>query len=126
MARFAAKLIGIDVVPVALLERWLARYSDDQLSLVFTPRERSRAKQSGQAAVTLAISYAGKEAVAKALGTGFTRVMPSEIEILSSPFDVRVQLAGAALERAIERCALGWTGTYWRLGEDIVTTVMTI
>lgn len=118
-------LVGIDVVAVDLLERWLARYSDEQLSLVFTERELFEAERSGEAAVALAVSYAGKEAVAKALQTGFAGLAPPEVEVLPRVAGVSIALAGAARERALALGVSDWVGCYWRFGRDIVTTVMT-
>lgn len=118
-------LVGIDVVAVDLLERWLARYSEEQLSLVFTSRELFEAERSGEAAVALSVSYSGKEAVSKALQTGFAGLAPPEIEVVPRVSGVAIALAGAARERALAMGVTDWVGCYWRFGRDVVTTVMT-
>jgi len=67
-------MVGIDIVKVARFED----ISDAFLQRVFTPREREYIKNAQSAAGI----FAAKEAVAKALGTGFRGFSPCDIEIL--------------------------------------------
>jgi holo-[acyl-carrier protein] synthase len=75
---------GIDVVELERFERLLSEDEDDFLSRCFTPAEQSKA---GAGAIskrheTLAGNFAAKEAVAKALGSGFDgSIGPLDIEI---------------------------------------------
>jgi len=67
--------IGVDIVKVARFENENQRFNQR----VFTPCEREYLTQKGpQSAAGL---FAAKEAVAKALGTGFSGFWPDAIEI---------------------------------------------
>lgn len=70
--------VGCDTVRVSRIERLLSnpRFSEK----VYTSRER--ASLTGRSPQTAAGSWAAKEAVCKALGTGFTGFSPRDIEIL--------------------------------------------
>jgi phosphopantetheine--protein transferase-like protein len=67
-------MIGIDIVKV---ERF-NNISDAFMRRVFTPREREYIKNAQSAAGI----FAAKEAVAKALGTGFRSFSPCDIEVI--------------------------------------------
>ncbi len=62
---------GVDLVHIPRIRRiWLA-HGDHFLTRVFTPAERAYALGARQAEITLAGRFAVKEAVFKALGTGW-------------------------------------------------------
>ena len=92
--------IGVDLCAVSRMERAIAK--EHFLSRVFTESERaylqSRGRGAGQSAAAM---FAAKEAVAKALGTGFAQgVMPWQIEVTHEPGGKPgVLLTGAARER---------------------------
>ncbi|MBI2864860.1 MAG: holo-ACP synthase [Chloroflexi bacterium] len=71
--------VGVDVIEIDRVEKTLARHGARFLGRVYTEREvrycRSRVSE-------LAVRFAGKEAVMKALGTGIRGVGWREIEIL--------------------------------------------
>lgn len=69
---------GIDQIEIARVDEAIARLGERFLARLFTPGER--ADCAGQSA-RLAARFAGKEAVAKALGTGFGDIGWDEIEI---------------------------------------------
>ncbi|MCL2198609.1 MAG: holo-ACP synthase [Defluviitaleaceae bacterium] len=72
--------IGVDIVKIDRFEK----YADDMASpfmlKIFTDREREYL--AGKKAQSIAGIFAAKEAVAKALGTGFAGFLPRDIEIL--------------------------------------------
>ena len=68
--------IGTDIVEVKRLET----LSEAFMQRCFTEREREKLKN--KSAESVAGYFAAKEAVAKALGTGFAGFSPSAIEIL--------------------------------------------
>jgi len=71
--------IGTDIIEIARLNNVNPRF----ISRVYTPDELSRLSEApARRTEQLAGMFAAKEAVAKALGCGFNRVWPSEIEIL--------------------------------------------
>lgn len=59
--------VGIDIVPVARVERLLARHADRALRRLFTESERSYARTQAFPALHLAARIAAKEAAYKAL-----------------------------------------------------------
>lgn len=63
--------IGNDLCDIRRIEATLARFGDRFLNRVFTATERKRAFSKAHAAATLAKRFAAKEAMSKALGTGF-------------------------------------------------------
>jgi len=70
--------IGIDLIEIARVERALATARFSQR--VYSERERAQIARRG--APTAAGYFAAKEAVAKALGTGFRGFMLWDIEIV--------------------------------------------
>ena len=87
---------GTDMVEMERLQKACEKQAF--LRRVYTEEER---RQSGGRVSRLAGDFAVKEAVAKALGTGFRGFMPDDIEVLrdelGKPF---VNLYGGAKERA--------------------------
>ena len=92
--------VGVDLCAVERIERAIEK--PRFLERVYTEGERayldSRGKGRAQSAAAM---FAAKEAVAKALGTGFSRgVMPDQIEVTHGESGAPgVALHGAALER---------------------------
>jgi len=74
--------IGVDIVEIARIERAVAYWGERFLHRVYTDAELER---YGSSSSSLAVRFAGKEAVIKALG-GLSRGFSwKEIEILSDP-----------------------------------------
>ncbi len=90
--------VGVDIIEIERIERAIKRWDARFLHRVYTPGElalcRGRVPE-------LAVRFAGKEAISKALGTGLSGVSWREMEILA---DVRgkplVYLHGRATQRA--------------------------
>lgn len=74
--------IGVDLVEVARVQAVLARHPARFLARVYTPQEVADCQ--GQAA-SLAARWAAKEAVSKALGSGWEGIEWTEIEIVRTP-----------------------------------------
>ncbi len=72
--------VGVDIIELARIERTLARFGERFLRKVFTAREvaycRGRAPE-------LAVRFAAKEAISKALGTGINGIGWREMELLA-------------------------------------------
>lgn len=87
--------VGTDLVEIDRVLKAIAR--DSFLQMCFTKREQEEAIRP----VMLADDFAVKEAVAKALGTGFAGFTPLDIEVLrdekGKPY---VELGGKAKELA--------------------------
>ncbi len=90
--------IGMDMVEIERVKKACGKQAFAER--VYTEEER---RQAGERVSRLAGDFAVKEAVAKALGTGFLGFMPGDIEVLrdelGKPF---VRLYGGARERAEE------------------------
>lgn len=65
--------IGTDIIEVARIKAILDRYPDRFLNRVFTPDEQAYCLKRKEPALHLAGRFAAKEAVVKALGTGFSQ-----------------------------------------------------
>ena len=92
---------GIDIVEVERIERMLARQKQKFLDRVFTKDEAEYCMKKAQPAVHLAARFAAKEAVAKALGTGFSKgVRMRDIEVVAGDKGPPcVRLHGAAARK---------------------------
>lgn len=73
---------GVDLIELERIEGVIRRYGSRFLERVFTSREL---EEVGENAASLAVRFAAKEAVAKALGTGIGDVGWQEIEVLRDP-----------------------------------------
>lgn len=92
--------IGTDIVAIARIEQALARQQQRFIRRILTPNEQARCPEQQQAA-WVAKRFASKEAVVKALGTGFqTGIGFHDIETGHDAFGrPTVCLQGAALAR---------------------------
>lgn len=78
--------IGTDLVVVERIQRLAEKYGDRFLWRVFTAREREECYRRQRWAEALAARFAAKEAVMKALGTGYRQgVKYQEIEVFHHP-----------------------------------------
>jgi holo-[acyl-carrier protein] synthase len=93
---------GIDIIELARIKTHLVSEHHDWTDAVFSADERAQADPPPHDIAFYAGRYAAKEAVAKALGTGFSGdVAWLDIEILRQPMGAPdVRLSGAALETA--------------------------
>ncbi len=77
--------IGIDIIEVARIRKAYQRLGKKFLAGVYTEREQEFSLKRADPAERLAARWAAKEAVGKALGTGFARgVRPVDIEIIDN------------------------------------------
>ena len=92
---------GIDLASLQRLERGAERFGERFLARVLSAEERERLPSGKARARFLAGRWAAKEALAKALGTGFAEgVAPDQISVLNLPSGMpAMTLKGAALAR---------------------------
>ncbi len=89
---------GIDIIEVTRLSGMNPNLRERFLAHVYTPRELTICKGQNE---RLAGRFAAKEAVSKALGTGFGEITCQDIEILNDDAGAPVlQLHGAAAAKA--------------------------
>lgn len=65
--------IGNDIIEVARIKAVFTRYSEKFLNRIFTSYEQEYCLKHKEPALHLAGRFAAKEAIAKALGTGFSQ-----------------------------------------------------
>lgn len=101
---------GVDIVEVRRIERLLSEHGERFLSRVFTPTERAYARGRARSAEHLAARFAAKEAVFKALGTGWGRgVSWSEVGVEhDAEGRPTLVLTGRAAQVARDRGADRW------------------
>lgn len=96
--------VGVDMIEIERVVHACER--EHFLGRIFSEREIQQMDAKKRRAAS---DFAGKEAVVKALGTGFSGVEPAEVEILrkenGSPY---VVLHGKAARKAEELCIQKW------------------
>jgi len=114
--------VGVDIVSVSRIGRACARWGERFLTRIYTERELARYSER---IPELAVRFAAKEAISKALGTGINGIGWREMEILS---DRRgkptVRLHGAALARAQELGLDEWAVSLSHSDSDAVAFVV--
>lgn len=102
--------LGMDIATVARLEQAIARRGARLVERLFTQGERDYCERRKTAANSYAGRFAVKEAVMKALGTGWARgVRWIDIEVVRLPGQApTVVLHGAAAEHARRRGITRW------------------
>lgn len=94
--------IGTDICCVERIRRSLRRFSDDWIDHLFSENEQRLCSASIDPGLLYARSFCGKEACAKALGTGFSNgIAWREIEVLQTPYVTTLCLKGDAREHLI-------------------------
>lgn len=93
---------GVDIVEVGRIAAMLAEHGEHFLDRVFTPAEREYAQSSKRRDEHLAGRFAAKEAVLKALGTGWSQgIAWTDVEVTRSPAgEPGIQLSGKARDIA--------------------------
>ena len=119
---------GIDVVEVARIKAELESPMKKWAEKVYSDDERAQADAPPGDARYFAGRFAGKEAVAKALGTGFSgKVTWSGIEILRLPSGApTVRLSGGALEQAQCLGVTGWVVSISHCGGLAIASVIAV
>lgn len=117
---------GVDIQELKRVEKLLANPAQDWLDAVFTDAEQAEADEPPTKVQYYAGRYAAKEAVAKALGTGFSdEVAWLDIEILRKPTGAPcVRLSGGA-EVAANLCGItSWLISLSHSGDYAVASVI--
>jgi holo-[acyl-carrier protein] synthase len=96
------RAIGVDLVDVSRMRQAILRWGEGFLRRVFTPREIAFCESSPAKYERYAARFAAKEAVVKALGTGFRRgVFCTQVEIVDNEHSPpHVELSGKARDLA--------------------------
>ena len=101
---------GIDLVEVSRIAGMLERHADRFMERVFTSAEAGHGADTKRRAEHLAARFAAKEAVLKALGTGWSDgIAWTEIEVVRLPSgQPTLRLSGRASELAGDKGVQEW------------------
>lgn len=95
--------IGTDLVEIARIERMLSRHPDRSERKLFTPVEIEYCRRSQRPWESFAARFAAKEALFKALGTGWTSGLSwKEVEIVRGDGAPSIRLYGESRSVANE------------------------
>lgn len=90
--------IGVDLIQIARMDRWVGQ--PGLVERFFHPGELADARSRGKAmALSLAVRYAAKEALGKAMGTGLQHFSLREVQVVNDPRGKpEIRLHGQAME----------------------------
>ena len=78
--------IGTDIIEIERIRESIEKYGSHFLDRLFTKKEQDYCKQHSNFATHFAGRFAAKEAISKALGTGFGKELSFlDLEILNEP-----------------------------------------
>ena len=119
---------GIDIQTISRVERHLTNPHGDWLDGAFTNAEQTGADAPPNTAQYYAGRYAAKEAVAKALGTGFTdEVTWLDIEVRRLPTGApQIHLTGGAGVVADSLGITTWLVSFSHSGDYAVASVIAV
>jgi len=119
---------GIDIIRVERIRGMIERHAERFLERIFTQGERAYALERKRAAEHLAARFAAKEAVFKALGTGWRDGMAfTEIEVVLRPSgEPTIQLSGEAARAAECRGIAAWLVTLSHTETDAIASVIAL
>ncbi len=99
--------IGIDAVEVERIENTMRNWEERFLDKVFTPRERDYCLSKFKPAQHFAVRFAAKEALSKAVATGWAGSFRwKDVEVVNAPSGrPEIRLSGG-LARVLAGCAI--------------------
>lgn len=117
---------GIDLTPVSRIREMLAKHGESFRARCFTPAEVEYCTKGGRTDEHFAARFAAKEAVLKALGTGWAGgIAWTDVEVLLSPGgQPSVALYGKAAEVARELGISQWALSLSHAGDTAVASVV--
>ena len=118
------KGIGIDIESIDRIHALGARYDAKTLSILYTADELQRCRQTQEQKTHFTIFFAAKEAMSKALGTGFANVSWPEIEVQVHGKNVAITLYRRAFEQAMFLGASSWEASWSRYDNHVMVQVI--
>ena len=98
---------GVDIIEIARVQEVITRHGQHYLERVFTAAER---ELCGRKIDSLAVRFAAKEAVSKALGSGIGQVTFQDVEILQNDAGAPIlHLHGKAATKAMSLGLKTWS-----------------
>jgi len=117
--------VGIDITSTLNMGRWLERYDNATLQLIFTGDELERCRGAEAPAHYLAVCFSSKEAMGKAMGTGLATIDWNNIEANIQQKQLVLTLHGKALIQAKSLGVSQWQ-TSWSYLDDHVVVIVTL
>jgi holo-[acyl-carrier protein] synthase len=97
--------IGVDVLEAARIQRTLERFGERFVEHLLLPEERSQLERTQRRERFLAMRFAAKEAIVKAMGTGFAHGMwIRDVGVVQNPWgkpEVVFSARGERVRRAL-------------------------
>lgn len=116
--------VGVDLIEISRIGDVVARWGDRFLKHVYTPAEIARCRGR---VPELAVRFAAKEAISKALGVGIwgqAGICWHDAEVLSDPLGKpEVHLYGRAAERAAQLGLNHWAISLSHSGKNAIAMV---
>ena len=102
--------IGSDLVDIRRIEKTLSRFGERFLNRIFSEVEREKSESRIDKAASYAKRFAAKEAVSKALGTGFRKgIFWRDISVVNMPEGKpQIVLTGGALSHLTAMVPVGF------------------
>jgi holo-[acyl-carrier protein] synthase len=94
--------LGVDIIEIDRMERILAR-TPRMITRVFSEGERTYAQSKARPSVHFALFFAAKEAVLKALGTGFAGIGFTDVEVGHDRYGRPVPLLHGPAQELVEQ-----------------------
>lgn len=97
--------VGVDILEIARMRETLERQGDAFVERVFTPGEAAYCRARGKPYQHFAARFAAKEAVSKALATGWSGTFSwRDVEVANDPSGRPVVVPGGALASVLGSC----------------------
>lgn len=113
-------MIGIDLASIDRIAALVRAYDARSISILFTTRELEAARRAADPQEALAFSFAAKEAIGKALGTGLSGFGWNDIEAVRCAFALDVTLYGDARRIADSQGIRAFDTTCRRVGRQVL------
>ncbi len=119
---------GIDITPISRITRLLAEHPERFVERVYTAREQAYASGKKRRDEHLAARFAAKEAVLKALGTGWGGgIAWTDVEVVSLPSGApTIELHGLAAQHAARAGITSWLVSLTHAGDSAAASVIAV
>lgn len=100
--------IGTDLCQIERIERVYAKYGDHFVDRLLMPEERAQFEKTRRKVRFLAMHFAAKEAIVKAMGTGFRQgIWIRDVGFIQEPSGKPVPIFSANARRKLEQIGAG-------------------
>lgn len=111
---------GIDIVELEFINKLMVNYDYDTLRYLYSSYELTDARS----VLRLAVVFAAKEAVSKALGTGMAGLKWTDINVTIDDCNINISLDNNAAKCADKLAINTITGFWFKLNEDVISVIV--